>query len=167
MRKIMTKRLAAFLSCLTLVCAFAACATTASAAERHPEIRKAIRALERARKEWQEAPHDSCGHRADALAATDNALRQLRLALESDRASLSQPPSAASAFAFEDAAYAAPVAAERERHPEIRGAINALERARDDLQNAAHDYHGHRAEALESVNRALEQLHLALECDRR
>ena len=161
----MTKRLAAFLSCLTLACAFAAGASTASAAERHPEIRKAINALERARTDLQNAAHDYCGHRAEALEATDNALRQLRLALESDRASLRTPPSAASAFAFEKAAYAAPAA--DERHPNIRAAIDALEHAKTDLQNAAHDYHGHRVEALEAVNHALEQLHLALDCDRR
>ncbi|HZT59956.1 MAG TPA: hypothetical protein VFA21_15205 [Pyrinomonadaceae bacterium] len=163
----MTKRLAAFLSCLTLACAFAAGTSNASAAERHPEIRKAINALERARTDLQNAAHDFCGHRAEALEATDNALRQLRLALESDRASLDEPPSAASAFAFENAAYAAPAAAERERHPEIRAAIDALEHAKTDLQDAAHDYHGHRVEALEAVNHALEQLRLALDCDRR
>jgi F0F1-type ATP synthase membrane subunit b/b' len=167
MRKIMTKRLAAFLSCLTLACAFAAGASGASAAERHPEIRKAINALERARTDLQNAAHDFCGHRAEALEATDNALRQLRLALESDRASLNTPPSAAASLAFENAAYVAPAAADRERHPEIRAAIDALEHAKTDLQDAAHDYHGHRVEALEAVNHALEQLHLALDCDRR
>jgi F0F1-type ATP synthase membrane subunit b/b' len=165
MRKIMTKRLAAFLSCLTLACAFAAGASGASAAERHPEIRKAINALERARTDLQNAAHDFCGHRAEALEATDNALRQLRLALESDRASLNTPPSAAPSFSFENAAYVAPAA--EERHPNIRAAIDALEHAKTDLQNAAHDYHGHRVEALEAVNHALEQLRLALDCDRR
>lgn len=161
----MTKRLAAFLSCLTLACAFAAGASGASAAERHPEIRKAINALERAKTDLQNAAHDYCGHRAEALAATDNALHQLRLALESDRASLNEPPSNASAFAFETAAYTTPAA--EERHPNIRAAIDALEHAKTDLENAAHDYHGHRVEALEAVNHALEQLHLALDCDRR
>lgn len=52
--------------------------------ERHPEIRKAIRALERARTDLQDASRDLGGHRADALAATDNAIKQLQLALQSD-----------------------------------------------------------------------------------
>jgi F0F1-type ATP synthase membrane subunit b/b' len=161
----MTKRLAAILSCLMLTCALAANATTARAAERerHPEIRKAIGALERARGDLRNAAHDYCGHRAEALEATDNAIRQLRLALESDRADFDAPPAAF----FENAAYVAPASIERERHPKIWEAVHALERARDDLQHAAHDFHGHREEALEAVNRALNQLHAALECDRR
>ena len=163
----MTKRLAIFLSCLTLACAFAATATTTRAAERHPEINKAINALERAKVALQDAAHDFCGHRAEALEATDNALRQLRLALESDRAGLNSKDVAPSALTFEKAAYTVPASAGSERHPEIREAIRALERAKIDLQNAAHDYHGHRQEALDSVDRALNQLQLALACDPR
>ena len=53
--------------------------------ERHPEIRKAITALERARYDLQHAAHDFGGHRADALAATDKAIEQLRLALNYDK----------------------------------------------------------------------------------
>ncbi|GJG89462.1 hypothetical protein tb265_46430 [Gemmatimonadetes bacterium T265] len=53
--------------------------------ERHPEIRKAIRALERARTALQDASHDYGGHRADALAAADTAIRQLKLALQFDK----------------------------------------------------------------------------------
>ena len=166
----MTKRLTAILSCLTLMCALAATATNARAAERerHPMIRKAIGALERAKGELQEAAHDFCGHKAEAIEATDNAIRQLRLALESDRAGLSLPGSMPPGFSFERAAYTMPASAERrERHPEIREGIRALERARNDLQHAAHDFHDHREEALESVNRALNQLQAALACDRR
>jgi F0F1-type ATP synthase membrane subunit b/b' len=161
----MTKRLATLLSCLTLAFVFAASANAARAAERHPQIRKAIDALQRARGELQDAAHDFCGHREEALEATDNAIRQLRLALESDRASVDSD--AAPDFRFEEAAYAPPAFERRERHPEIREAVRALGRAKDDLQHAAHDYHGHREEALEAVNRALNQLNLALECDRR
>ena len=54
----------------------------------------------------------------------------------------------------------------RERHPNIRRAANALRAARTDLQHAAHDYCGHRVEALEATNAALNQLGLALKCDR-
>ncbi|MDQ2890806.1 MAG: hypothetical protein M3R65_09715 [Gemmatimonadota bacterium] len=52
--------------------------------ERHPEIRRAISALERARSSMQSANHDFGGHRADALAACDNAIAQLKLALQFD-----------------------------------------------------------------------------------
>jgi len=53
--------------------------------ERHPEIRRAIRALEAAKRDLQAASHDFGGHRADALTACDNAIAQLKLALQYDR----------------------------------------------------------------------------------
>lgn len=53
--------------------------------ERHPEIRRAITSLEQARYALQHADHDFGGHRADALAATDKAIVQLRLALQYDK----------------------------------------------------------------------------------
>src|SRR5215831_10461811 len=56
-------------------------------------------------------------------------------------------------------------AAGGEPHPLIRRAVNALQAARTDLQNAAHDYCGHRVEALGATNSALEQLHQALACE--
>lgn len=55
----------------------------------------------------------------------------------------------------------------RERHPEIRKAIAALERAKTDLKRASHDFGGHRAEALEACDRAIAQLKLALQYDRK
>src|SRR5215469_15097462 len=60
-----------------------------------------------------------------------------------------------------------PVGAGFEPHPRIHAAIRALESARGDLQNAAHDYCGHRVEALEATNAALNQLGRAIECDNR
>jgi len=52
------------------------------------------------------------------------------------------------------------------RCPNIHKAIGALEVAKGDLEHAAHDFCGHRAEAVEAVNRALEQLRRAEECDK-
>lgn len=62
--------------------------TTAAARERrepHPEIRKAITALERAKSAMQHASHDFGGHRVNAIAACDRAIEQLRLALQYDK----------------------------------------------------------------------------------
>jgi hypothetical protein len=53
--------------------------------EPHPAIHAAIRSLEHAKFDLQHAAHDFGGHRADALRATDEAIRQLRIALEYDR----------------------------------------------------------------------------------
>jgi hypothetical protein len=55
----------------------------------------------------------------------------------------------------------------RERHPEIHEAIHALEKAKRHMEEAKHDFGGHRKEALEACERAIRQLHLALEADRR
>lgn len=55
----------------------------------------------------------------------------------------------------------------RERHPRIRAAIRALEQAKDEMQHADHDFGGHRVEAIEECDRAIRQLQLALQYDKR
>jgi len=55
------------------------------APEPHPEIREAIAALQRAKEHMEHAAHDFGGHRVDALHATDEALRQLRICLQYDK----------------------------------------------------------------------------------
>ena len=49
--------------------------------EMHPRIARAIEALRDARAYMQEAPHDFGGHKAAAIRACDDAIRQLNLAL--------------------------------------------------------------------------------------
>jgi hypothetical protein len=46
----------------------------------HPRLTHAVEALKDARAYLQEAPHDFGGHKADAIRATDNAIRQIELA---------------------------------------------------------------------------------------
>jgi hypothetical protein len=58
---------------------------TASAYERHPEIREALGALRRARNHLDIAAHDFGGHRAQAIQAIDNAIMQLEIAVRYDR----------------------------------------------------------------------------------
>ena len=60
-------------------------ASTAPPPEEHPHIRAAMRELREAREELRTAAHDFCGHRAEAVEKTDQALRQLQAALECDR----------------------------------------------------------------------------------
>jgi len=57
----------------------------ATAQEPHPEINRAIAALERAKFHLQHAAHDFGGHRVAAIGAIDRALVQLRLALQFDK----------------------------------------------------------------------------------
>ena len=49
--------------------------------ELHPRIARAIEALRDARAYMQAAPHDFGGHKADAIRACDNAIRELNEAL--------------------------------------------------------------------------------------
>ncbi len=54
----------------------------------------------------------------------------------------------------------------REGHPHIAAAANELREARNELQTAAHDFCGHRVDAIKAIDGAERQLHLAMECDR-
>ncbi len=60
----------------------------------------------------------------------------------------------------------APASPAPERHPEIREAIAALRRAKDHLEHGAHDFGGHRVEAIRATDEALHQLQLCLEYDK-
>ena len=57
--------------------------------------------------------------------------------------------------------------ATKERHPRIHAAIKELEAAKIELQKAPHDFGGHRAEAVEAVDRAIAQLRVALQYDQK
>jgi hypothetical protein len=53
-----------------------------------------------------------------------------------------------------------------EPHPEIREALAALRRARTHMQEAAHDFGGHRVDALKATDEAIRQLQTCLEYDK-
>jgi hypothetical protein len=54
-------------------------------AQPHPEIMAAIHSLQAARDHLEHASHDFNGHRVDAIAAIDGALKQLRICMQYDR----------------------------------------------------------------------------------
>jgi len=56
-------------------------------------------------------------------------------------------------------------AAVPQRHPEIHAAIDSLRHAREHLEHAAHDYHGHRDAAIHAIDGAIEQLEVCLKYD--
>lgn len=57
-------------------------------------------------------------------------------------------------------------ASKAEPHPEIQAAIRSLEHAKAHLQAAAHDYNGHRVDAIGAIDAALHQLHICMDFDR-
>lgn len=53
-----------------------------------------------------------------------------------------------------------------EPHPQIREALGALRRAKEHMEHAAHDFGGHRVEALKATDEAIKQLELCLKFDK-
>ena len=53
-----------------------------------------------------------------------------------------------------------------EPHPEIREAIGSLRRAREHMDHAAHDFGGHRVDAIRATDEAIRQLEICLKYDR-
>ena len=54
-----------------------------------------------------------------------------------------------------------------EPHPHIKGALVELAEARKELQTAAHDFGGHRVEAIRAIDAAVKQLRLAQQFDKK
>jgi hypothetical protein len=53
-----------------------------------------------------------------------------------------------------------------EPHPEIHEALAALRRAREHMDHAAHDFGGHKLEALRATDEAIRQLEICLKFDK-
>ena len=53
-----------------------------------------------------------------------------------------------------------------EPHPQIREALAALRRAKEHMEHAAHDFGGHRVEALKATDEAIRQLEVCLKYDK-
>ena len=53
-----------------------------------------------------------------------------------------------------------------EKHPRIREALASLHASKDDLEHAAHDFGGHRVEAIKAIDEAIRQLEICLKYDK-
>lgn len=62
---------------------------------------------------------------------------------------------------------ASPPANPAEPHPHIRAALHELREAQSELKRAAHDFGGHREEALEATDKAIHQLEECLKYDKK
>jgi len=61
---------------------------------------------------------------------------------------------------------AAPAPATPEEHPQIRAALAALRNSKEHLEHAAHDFGGHRVEAIKAIDEAIRQLEICLQYDK-
>lgn len=59
-----------------------------------------------------------------------------------------------------------PAADPAQVHPEIRDAIASLRKAKERMRHAAHDFGGHRAEALRVTDEAIRELEVCLRFDK-
>ena len=53
-----------------------------------------------------------------------------------------------------------------EKHPQIREALESLRNSKQHLEHAAHDFGGHRVEAIKAIDEAIHQLEICLQYDR-
>jgi L-lactate utilization protein LutB len=125
-------------------------ASARAAAEEHPRLHEALYEMRHARTQLKEAKHDFGGHRADALKALDGAITQIEEALKAvgDNAKGTEPAK----DSYKDYA----------NFPHIRHALAEAKLARTELKDAAHDYKGHRAKAVEALDEVVTQLDKAI-----
>jgi hypothetical protein len=91
----------------------------------------------------------------------------IALALWSSVATHASPrtPAAATVPAATSQPNASP-ATPPEPHPEIREALESLRRAKGHMEHAAHDFGGHRVDAIKATDAAIRQLELCLKFDK-
>jgi len=87
----------------------------------------------------------------------------LAYAMSSPAVASKASPNATPAAAPQPNAAANPAA---EPHPEIHDALNALRRAREHMDHAAHDFGGHRVDAIRATDEAIRQLEICLKFDK-
>jgi hypothetical protein len=79
---------------------------------------------------------------------------------------LALPAMAASKAPASAPAHAKAASAPPEEHPQIRAALGALRDAKAHLEHAAHDFGGHRVEAIKAIDDAIHQLEICLQYDK-
>ena len=132
---------------------FAAAAAAAPHAHPHHHLHHALWELRDAHKEITEAKHDFGGHRQKALAAVDDAIKQIDLALKNAGDNTKGAPTRGDLKA-EYRKY--------KHNPHMHHALVECKHAHRQLQEAKHDFGGHRTAAIRDVNHAITQIELCL-----
>jgi hypothetical protein len=119
-------------------------------AESNAQLTQALQTIHSTRLVLEAADHDYGGHRASAVKALGGAQHQLRLALgiKAGAKGAKAPKGNTEPQALSDS--------------QLAQAIPVLKQTVTTMNNANHDYHGHRADAVRDVQEAITQLEKAL-----
>jgi hypothetical protein len=138
-------------------------ARTESQAASNKQLRQAIAVLRSAKVTLEMADHDYGGHRAAAVRDINAATRQLRLALNHGQKNKAGAGKKKGPAPGKGARPAEPQAVSDKQ---LADTIPVLKQTITVLQNANHDYGGHRAQAVTDVRAAVRQLETALKYSR-
>ena len=133
-----------------------------SGAVDHPMMREAEQALQQARISLQQAAQQFAGHREKALEYVNQATQEINLGLQyAAQHGGSNPYNAG----VNNQGYVRPMAsgAINTSFPRMSEAQQALEQARNALQQAGTEFGGHRSTALNYVNQALQEINLGIQ----
>lgn len=117
-----------------------------------PFMKNARNDLNKAKSELRKATPDKAGHRVNAMNLVDRAIAQVNAGIKFDRRN-----SHAEFFRNENAA----------DQPHMQNALDHLRNARENLQKATEDKGGHRKNALDLVNQAINEVEKGIAADRR
>jgi hypothetical protein len=120
-----------------------------------PNMQAAKANLQTARAQLQQATPDKGGHRVKAIELVNSAIAEVNAGIAFDRRH-----NHASALTAETLFAGSP------DQPHMQNALNALENAKRNLENATADKGGHRAKALDYVKDAIDQVKKGIEAGR-
>lgn len=153
--KITKSALCALAILLVAVSSAVAQAPASSGAFDQPQMQTARTDLQKARAKLNAATSDKGGHRNNALAAVNNAIAEINAGMRFDRRRRDESVDVplASSVSVAD-------------QPRMKEALDLLRSARNHLNNATADKGGHRAKAIDYVDRAIDQVEKGIEYDR-
>ena len=145
------------LASLIAIGSFAFCAVGLQATEpKHPHhhLHHALWELRDARKELKEAKQDFGGHKEKALAAVNDAIKNIDLALKNAGDNIKGAPTRGD-LKEQYKKY--------KHHPHLHHAMHELKHAHHQLKESKHDFGGHREAALRDIHIAEKQIKILLE----
>jgi hypothetical protein len=116
-----------------------------------PHMQTALDALQVAQTELAAATPNKAGHRAKALEYVKGAIAEVKLGINA---------AGGNAGLFRDAPGTTTAAGDQ---PHMEAALKSLVTARTELMNAEHNKGGHRAKALDLVNKAIQETNLGMQ----